>query len=115
MNAQHRHATPSPRLLQQDEAEEYGSARYMLYDGLHDTRCIFLTVECSCSIRSIIHFTHSYERVRTAYRVAYSLLDKVAFLVDHYWKLEGGGPINFKNVWLVGRKIRGFSIASRRC
>jgi hypothetical protein len=54
------------------------------------------------------------ERVRMAYRIAYSLLDKVAFLVDHYWKLEKiPDRINFKNVgWSKGR--REFSIALRK-
>jgi hypothetical protein len=42
-----------------------------------------------------------------AYRIAYSLLDKVAFLVDHYWKLEKiPDRINFKNVWMVEGKTR---------
>jgi hypothetical protein len=47
------------------------------------------------------------ERVRTAYRIAYSLLDKVVFLVDHYWKLgKTANRINFKNVWMAEGKPR---------
>lgn len=45
------------------------------------------------------------ERIRTAFRIAYSMLDKVAFLVDSYWNL-GKIPdrISFKNVWMVEKK-----------
>jgi hypothetical protein len=47
------------------------------------------------------------ERIRTAFRIAYSLLDKVAFLVNHYWAL-GKSPdrISFKNVWMIEKKTR---------
>ena len=47
------------------------------------------------------------ERVRAAYRIAYSLLDKVAFLADRYWKLgKVADRINFKNVRMVEGKPR---------
>lgn len=88
--------------------QEYVSARFMLYEGLCDTKLHF-------SDRGVLLFDtldypmHSLatERVRTAYRIAYSLLDKVAFLVDHYWKLgKIADRINFKNVWMVEGKPR---------
>ena len=72
----------------------------MLYEGLHDTKLHF-------SDRGVRLFgtpdypmhSQATERVRTAYRIAYSLLDKVAFLVDHYWKLgKTANRINSKNV-----------------
>lgn len=88
--------------------QEYVSARFMLYEGLNSTKLHF-------SDRGVRLFdtldypAHSFatERVRTAYRIAYSLLDKVAFLVDHFWKL-GKIPdrINFRNVWMVEGKPR---------
>ncbi|WP_422034416.1 LA2681 family HEPN domain-containing protein [Reyranella sp.] len=88
--------------------QEYVSARFMLYEGLQDTKQHF-------SDRGVRMFNtldypmHSLatERVRAAYRIAYSLLDKVAFLVDHYWKLgKVTDRINFKNVWMVEGKSR---------
>lgn len=86
--------------------QEYVSARFMLYEGLCNTKLHF-------SDRGVLLFDtldypmHSLatERVRTAYRIAYSLLDKVAFLVNHYWKLgKNADRINFKNVWMVDGK-----------
>ncbi len=88
--------------------QEYASARFMLYEGLNSTRLQF-------SDRGVRLFdtldypAHSLatERVRAAYRITYSLLDKVAFLVDHYWKLgKIADRINFKNVWMVEGKSR---------
>lgn len=88
--------------------QEYASARFMLYEGLNSTKFHF-------SDRGVRLFdtldypAHSLaiERVRAAYRIAYSLLDKVAFLVDHFWKLgKISDRINFKNVWMVEGKSR---------
>lgn len=101
--------TPPPIIgLFNQIKQEYVSARFMLFEGLHDTKLHF-------SDRKVILYDtldypmHSLatERVRAAYRVAYSLLDKIAFLVDHYWKLEKHPErVNFRNVWMVEGKAR---------
>lgn len=88
--------------------QEYASARFMLYEGLHNTNLHFSDrgVRLFDTLDYPMH-SLATERVRTAYRIAYSLLDKVAFLVDHYWKLrKSADRINFKNVWMVEGKSR---------
>lgn len=88
--------------------QEYASARFMLHEGLHDTRVHYSDrgVRLFDTLDYPMH-SLATERVRTAYRIAYSLLDKVAFFVDHYWKLgKITDRINFKNVWMVEGKQR---------
>lgn len=88
--------------------QEYVSARFMLYEGLSNTKLHFSDrgVRLFNTLDYPIH-SLATERVRTAYRIAYSLFDKVAFLVDHYWKLgKITDRINFKNVWMVEGKTR---------
>lgn len=88
--------------------QEYASARFTLFDGLISTKVHFsdrgvtLTDTLDYPLYSL-----ASERVRIAFRIAYSLLDKIAFVVDHYWKL-GKNParISFKNVWMVEGKTR---------
>ncbi|MBX3492637.1 MAG: hypothetical protein KF899_06740 [Parvibaculum sp.] len=88
--------------------QEYVSARFMLFEGMSSTRVhysdrgVTLTDTLDYPLYSL-----ASERVRTAFRIAYSLLDKVAFLVDRYWAL-GKAPdrISFKNVWMVENKAR---------
>lgn len=88
--------------------QEYASARYMLFEGMSSMRVHFsdrrvtLTDTLDYPLYSL-----ASERVRTAFRIAYSLLDKIALLVDRYWKL-GKVPerISFKNVWTVENKAR---------
>lgn len=88
--------------------QEYASARFTLFEGLSSTRVHFsdrgvaLTDTLDYPLYSL-----ASERIRAAFRIAYSLLDKVAFLVDRYWCL-GKIPdrISFKNVWMVEHKAR---------
>lgn len=88
--------------------QEYSSARFMLYEGLRDTRVHFSDhrVRLFNTLDNPLH-SLATERVRTAFRIAYSLLDKVAFLVDHHWKLgKIADRISFRNVWMVEGKPR---------
>ncbi|MCO7486989.1 LA2681 family HEPN domain-containing protein [Stenotrophomonas maltophilia] len=88
--------------------QEYVSARFMLFEGMSSTqvhfsdRGVMLTDTLDYPLYSL-----ASERVRTAFRIAYSLLDKVAFLVHCYWKLDKDPTkISFKNVWMVeGKKV----------
>ncbi|WP_460490433.1 LA2681 family HEPN domain-containing protein, partial [Dyella agri] len=88
--------------------QEYASARFMLFEGISSTQIHFsdrgvaLTDTLDYPLYSL-----ASERIRTAFRIAYSLLDKVAFLVNRYWDL-GKDPdrISFKNVWMVEKKTR---------
>ncbi len=88
--------------------QEYASARFMLFEGMSSTRVHFSDrgVALSDTLDYPLYSLAS-ERVRAAFRIGYSLLDKVAFLVDRYWRL-GKVPdrISFKNVWMVENKTR---------
>lgn len=86
--------------------QEYVSARFMLFEGMSSTRVHFSDrgVELTDTLDYPLYSLAS-ERIRTAFRIAYSLLDKVAFLVDQYWRLgKIADRINFKNVWMVENK-----------
>lgn len=86
--------------------QEYASARFMLFEGVNSTKVHFSDrgVEISDTL-DYPQYSLASERVRTAFRIAYSLLDKVAFLVDYYWRLgKEKDRISFKNVWMVERK-----------
>lgn len=88
--------------------QEYASARFILYEGLQDTKLHFSDrgVQLFDTLDFPMH-SLATERVRTGFRIAYSLLDKVAFLIDHYWKMgKIADRINFKNVWMVEGKAR---------
>lgn len=88
--------------------QEYVSARYMLFEGMSSTRVHFSDRDVTLTdTLDYPLYSLASERVRTAFRIAYSLLDKIAFMVDRCWKL-GKMPehISFKNVWMVEKKQR---------
>lgn len=88
--------------------QEYASARFMLFEGISSTQVHFSDRDVALTdTLDYPLYSLASERVRTAFRIAYSLLDKVAFLVDRYWVL-GKAPsrISFKNVWMVENKAR---------
>ena len=48
------------------------------------------------------------EQVKTAFRCAYSLLDKVAYFVNDYWQLGiSEEKVNFRSVWVEVPKGKG--------
>lgn len=88
--------------------QEFASARFMLHEGLNSTTDHFS--DRGVRLFDTLDFPQhslSSERVRTAFRVGYSLLDKVAFFIDHFWQLrKDTKQISFRNVWMVEGKPR---------
>lgn len=87
--------------------QEYASARFLLFEGMSSTRIHFS--DRGVSLTDTLDYplySLASERVRTAFRIAYSLLDKVAFLVFRYWNLDKKHPdrVSFKNVWMIEGK-----------
>jgi tetratricopeptide (TPR) repeat protein len=85
--------------------QEYVSARYLFFDGIRSTEPHFAD-------RNVLLFnTMDYpvyclavEKQRLAFRAAYSILDKVAFFLNHYLAL--GIPehrVTFKTLWYEKR------------
>lgn len=81
--------------------QEFVSSRWNLYEGTRTTSTHF-------SDRNVrIYNTLDYpayglavEKVRTAYRTAYSIFDKIAYFLDYYMKLGiDPKPIYFRTVW----------------
>jgi len=81
--------------------QEYVSARWLLYEGLNmktphfSDKDVFLHVT---EPRPVLSLT--IEKVKTAYRIAYSLFDKVSFFVNAFMEL--GIPekhVSFRKLW----------------
>lgn len=86
--------------------QEYASARYLFYEGATSTTPHFSdkgvllvnTLDYPC-------YSLAVEKVKVAFRVAYSLLDKVSFFLNHYLTL--GIPerrVSFRSFWYAGQE-----------
>lgn len=86
--------------------QEFCSARYNLYEGLHHKGVHYSDKQVSL-YDTLDYQAHGYavERVKMAFRGAYAVFDKLAFLLNVYLNL--GHPerhVNFRNVWLDSKK-----------
>ncbi len=88
--------------------QEFVSARYLYYEGIQPTRSHF-------SDRDVLLYnTLDYpayslgtEKIRTAFRMVYSLFDKISFFLNHYLQL-GHAPnrVTFRRVWYEAKGLR---------
>jgi hypothetical protein len=100
--------SPAPVGLFNQIKQEFVSARWMLYEGIHAHTMHF-------SDRQVLlyntldypSYSLAIEKVKAAFRIVYSLFDKIAFFLNDYAKL--GVPMNnvyFRTVWYVGQDAK---------
>lgn len=87
--------------------QEYIAARFMCWQGITETESykkhysdkgVFLLDTLDYSI-----YSRAAEEIKVAFRMAYSLFDKIAFFINEYWVLGmQERSINFQSVWFEG-------------
>jgi hypothetical protein len=88
--------------------QEFVYGRWMLFEGIHTRDMHFSDREV------VLYNTLDYpsyalavEKVKAAFRIGYSLLDKIAFFLNDYAKLRvPTNGVYFKNLWYVGQDAR---------
>lgn len=98
-------AGPSLHGLFNQLKQEFVSARYLFYDGMDSNRTHFSDREVRL-VNTLDYPSYSLgtEQEKIAFRVAYSLLDKVAFFLNEY--LQIGIPqkdVSFRRIWIDGK------------
>lgn len=96
--------------------QEYVAARYLYYDGTREQKPHF------ADRGVLLYDTLDYpayslavEKVKAAYRMTYSLFDKLAFFINAYWQLGmEEWSIKFRSVWYTTSK-KGRSRTLRDC
>lgn len=88
--------------------EEYVYARWCLFDGATSTKVHFADRHVTLALNADnARYSIALEQVKTAFRSAYSLLDKVAYFVNSYWQLEiPEKKVDFNSVWTEQKKPR---------
>jgi hypothetical protein len=81
--------------------QEFVSARWLLFESLHAGRPHFSDREVLLyNTLDYPSYCLSVEKTKAAYRIAYSLLDKIAFFLNDYARLKiDPKRVYFKSVW----------------
>lgn len=84
--------------------QEFVSARFLLYEGLHSDEVHYSDRHVTL-INTLDYpiYSLAIEKVKFAFRVSYSLFDKISFFLNHY--IDIGIPdrkISFKTIWYEG-------------
>jgi hypothetical protein len=81
--------------------QEYAFARLLLFESEPTDRVHFADRRVRLhNTLDYPSFTMATEKARTAFRLAYSILDKVGYFINSHWRL-GGEPhrVSFRTVW----------------
>jgi hypothetical protein len=81
--------------------QEFVSARWLLYEGLNARTTHFSDRQVTLyNTLDYPSYGLGVERLKAAYRIAYSLLDKIAFFLNDYAKLNiNERQIYFRTIW----------------
>ena len=87
--------------------QEYATARFLCWQGMTATESykkhysdkgVFLLDTLDYPV-----YSRAAEEIKVAFRMAYSLFDKIAFFINEYWALGmQERSINFQSVWFEG-------------
>lgn len=83
--------------------QEYASARFLLFEGVNHKKKHFSDRK-NLQMDTLDYATYSFsiEKIKIAFRICYSLLDKIGYLLNDYLEL-GFKPeqVSFKKIWYV--------------
>jgi len=81
--------------------QEFTYARWCFFEGSNADTVHFADKEVGLAYNAdFSHYSIGLEQVKTAFRCAYSLLDKIAYFINRYWKLEvPERSVYFHSIW----------------
>ncbi len=91
--------------------QEYVSARYLFFESLFQYKPHFSDKDVVLmDTLDYAVYSFSLEKTKIAFRVCYSLFDKISYLINIYFKLgHDPGRVNFRTIWYnKGDKKKGF-------
>lgn len=83
--------------------QEFGTARYAYYTSQSNGRPHFSDVDVKLvETMETIRYSYYIEQLKISFRMAYSILDKVAYLLNDYLQLAiDPGKVSCRSVWYV--------------
>ncbi len=88
--------------------QEFVTARWMLYQGMTNKQLHFSDKDTSLTDTfDYPSYSYATEHLKASYRVSYSILDKIAFLLNHYFKIGlEEHKVSFRSLWYSDPKVK---------
>jgi tetratricopeptide (TPR) repeat protein len=96
--------------------QEFVSARHMLYEGLTQKNTHYSDKDnIQLDTLDYAVYSHSSEKIKTTFRLCYSILDKIGYLINDYLDLEHKpDKVSFRGIWsLYDKKTKTFKINNK--
>ncbi len=89
--------------------QEYASARFLYYEGLHTAGPHFSDKHVlQYNTLDYPSYSLSTEKIKTAFRVSYSLLDKISYFLRYYFELSiKEKDTTFRTIWYDSYHMKG--------
>ncbi len=88
--------------------QEYASARFLLWEGAEDSKVHFSDRDVQLlDTLDYPLYSLQIEKMKMAYRMAYSIFDKIAFFINDYWALGiKKDKVYFQSLWFEKGELR---------
>lgn len=86
--------------------QEFVSARYLLFEGIEkQTKNVADKEVILTNTNEMLAYSLNLEKVKIAYRISYSIFDKIAYFLNSYLKLMiPEKKVNFRTMWYLKSK-----------
>ncbi len=87
--------------------QEYVSSRYLYYEGITPSNSSHFSDKHVLLINTLDYpaYSLSIEKIKIAYRVIYSIFDKIAYFLNHYLELSiPENKVYFRTIWYKSRR-----------
>lgn len=96
--------------------QEFVSARHMLFEGLNHKKTHYSDKDnLQLDTLDYAVYSHSSEKIKTTFRLCYSILDKIGYLINDYLDL-GHKPdkVSFRGIWsLQDKKTKTYQLNNK--
>ncbi len=95
--------------------QEFVTARYQYYESISSTSSHFSDKDnLQLDFSKGISYGMSIEKIKISFKTCYSILDKIAYLLNDYldlgWKLH---LVSFRRIWYTNKKVSGFRVLDK--
>lgn len=97
--------------------QEFGTARYSLYESVQNRNTHFSDIDVELvETMETAKYSFYMEQMKISFRVSYSILDKIAYLLNDYLKLDiKPDKVSFRTLWYSNTQtnsLRSFFVSS---